>query len=205
MRHSSYSLHCDTWHWGTSDVSGRLCTLCLKQVQECEYYTLFYITICEWLWFQHIFDQTQSLHELLSQSQWPLSIATYISKVPWILRVATHFHMNYVRMSYFLSHRSYLTYADNNKISVSISEGVHKFGSHIDPLTPIEEGKPIKRGFNCYVVSFQKAFWHCITHSAHVPARIPWCPHRYAMGNLYALYESVEGNMWSPNGLSWLE
>ena len=37
---SSHALCCETGHWGTSDDSDRLCTLCIKQVWESEYHTL---------------------------------------------------------------------------------------------------------------------------------------------------------------------
>ena len=40
MRLSSHALRCETGRWGTSDESGRLCTLCPKQVRESEYHTL---------------------------------------------------------------------------------------------------------------------------------------------------------------------
>ena len=40
MRFSSHALRCETGCWGTSDQSGRLCTLCPKQVRESEYHTL---------------------------------------------------------------------------------------------------------------------------------------------------------------------
>ena len=69
--------------WGTSDESGRLCTLCPKQVCESEYHTLIqcsafdHIRLC----FPHLFDRAQSLHEFLSQPQCALSIATFIGKV----------------------------------------------------------------------------------------------------------------------------
>ena len=83
MRLSSHALRCETGRWGTSDESGRLCTLCPKQVWESEYHTLIqcfafdHIRPC----FPHIFDQAQSLHEFLSQPQCALSIATFIGKV----------------------------------------------------------------------------------------------------------------------------
>ena len=83
MRLSSHALRCETGRWGTSDESGRLCTLCPKQVQESEYHNLIqwsafdYIQPC----FPHIFDQPQSLHEFLSQPQCALLIATFIGKV----------------------------------------------------------------------------------------------------------------------------
>ena len=41
MRLSSHAFQCETGGcWGTSDESGRLCTLCPKQVRESEYHTL---------------------------------------------------------------------------------------------------------------------------------------------------------------------
>ena len=40
VRLSSHALRCETLRWGTSDESGRLCTLCAKQVWESEYHTL---------------------------------------------------------------------------------------------------------------------------------------------------------------------
>ena len=71
---SSHALRCETRRWGTSDESGRLCTLCPKQVQESEYHTSIQC-------FPHIFNQAQSLHGFLSQPQCALSIATFIGKV----------------------------------------------------------------------------------------------------------------------------
>ena len=68
---------------GVHVMSGRLYTLCSKQVQEFEYPTLikcstfYHIRLC----FPHIFDQTQSSHEFISQSQCALSIATFIGEV----------------------------------------------------------------------------------------------------------------------------
>ena len=79
----SLSLRCEMRRWGTSDESGRLCTLCSKQVQEFEYHTLIqcyafdHIRPC----FPHIFDQAKSLHEFLSQPQCALLIATFNDKV----------------------------------------------------------------------------------------------------------------------------
>ena len=40
MRLSSHALRCETGRWGTSDESGRLCTLCPKWVWEFEYHDL---------------------------------------------------------------------------------------------------------------------------------------------------------------------
>ena len=82
MRLSSHALRCEPGRWGTSDESGRLCTLCPKQVWESEYHTLIqcsafdHIRLC----FPHLFDWVQSLHEFISQPQCALSIATFISK-----------------------------------------------------------------------------------------------------------------------------
>ena len=36
----AHALRCETGRWATSDESGRLCTLCPKQVRESEYHTL---------------------------------------------------------------------------------------------------------------------------------------------------------------------
>ena len=83
MRLSSHALRCDTGRWGTSDESGRLCTLFLKQVRESKYHTLIQCSIFDHIrpCFPHIFDQAQYLHEFLSQPQCALSIATFIGKV----------------------------------------------------------------------------------------------------------------------------
>ena len=69
MRFSSHALRCDTGCWGTRDESGRLCTLCPKKVREFEYHTLIQCSAFDHIRpsFPHIFDQTQSLHEFLSQ------------------------------------------------------------------------------------------------------------------------------------------
>ena len=83
MRLSSHALRCETGCWGTSDESGRLCTVCPKRVKESKYHTSIqcfafdHIQPC----FPHIFDQAQSLHKFLSQPQCALSIATFIGKV----------------------------------------------------------------------------------------------------------------------------
>ena len=80
---SSHALRCATRRWGTSNESGRLCTLCPKQVREFEYHTLIQCTTFDHIGscFPHIFEQTQSLHTVLSQPQCALSIATFIGKV----------------------------------------------------------------------------------------------------------------------------
>ena len=85
MRLSSHALQCESGALGhrTSDESGRLCTLCPKQVRESEYHTsihfsaFYHIRPC----FPHIFGQAQSLREFLSQPQCALSIAIFIGNV----------------------------------------------------------------------------------------------------------------------------
>ena len=79
--HCSYSLRCEMGRWGTSDESGRLCTLCPKQVQESKYHTLIQCSTFDHIrpCFPHIFDQAQSLHEIFSQPECALSIA----KIHW--------------------------------------------------------------------------------------------------------------------------
>ena len=83
MRLSLHALRCEMGRWGTSDESGRLCTLCPKQARESKYHTLIqcftfdHIRPC----FPQIFDQAQFLHEFLSQPKCALSIATFIGKV----------------------------------------------------------------------------------------------------------------------------
>ena len=59
MRLSSHALRCETGRWGTSDESGRLCTLCPKQVQESKYHTLIQCSAFDHIrpCFPHIFDQ----------------------------------------------------------------------------------------------------------------------------------------------------
>ena len=83
MRLSSHALRCETGRWGTSDESGRLCTLCPKQVRESEYHTLIQCSAFDHIrpCFPHLFDRVQSLHEFISQPKCALSIATFISKV----------------------------------------------------------------------------------------------------------------------------
>ena len=83
MRLSSHVLRCETERWGTSDESGRVCTLCSKQVQESEYHTLIQCSSFDNIrsCFPHIFNQAQSLHEFLSQPQCALFIGTFIGKV----------------------------------------------------------------------------------------------------------------------------
>ena len=80
---SSHALRCKTGHWGTSDESGRLCTLWPKHVRESKYHTLIQCSAFDHIrpCFPHIFIQAQSLHEFLSQPQCVLSIATLIGKV----------------------------------------------------------------------------------------------------------------------------
>ena len=70
MRFSSHALRCETGCWGTSDQSGRLCTLCPKQVRESEYHSLIQCSAFEHIQpcFPHIFDQAQSLHKYLSHN-----------------------------------------------------------------------------------------------------------------------------------------
>ena len=83
MQLSSHTLRCETGHWGTSDESGRLCTLFPKQVWESKYHTLVKCSAFDHIrpCFLHIFDEPQSLHEFLSQPQCALLIATFIGKV----------------------------------------------------------------------------------------------------------------------------
>ena len=61
---SSHALPCEIGHWGTSDESGRLCILCPKQVREYEFHNLIQCFASNHirLGFQHIFNQTQYLH-----------------------------------------------------------------------------------------------------------------------------------------------
>ena len=55
MRLSSHALRCETGRWGTSDESGRLCTLCPKQVREFEYHTLIWYNALPLNIFDHAF------------------------------------------------------------------------------------------------------------------------------------------------------
>ena len=83
MRCSSHPLQCETGRWGTTNKSGRLWTLFSKQVREFENHTFIQCSSFDHIrpCFPHIFDQSQSLHEFLSQPQCALSIATFIGKV----------------------------------------------------------------------------------------------------------------------------
>ena len=80
---SSHALRCETGRWGTSDESGRLCTLCPKQVRESEYHTLIQCSAFDHIrpCFPHLFNRVQSLHGFLSQPQCAFLIATFIGKV----------------------------------------------------------------------------------------------------------------------------
>ena len=82
MRPSSHALRCETGRWGTSDESGRLCTLCHKQVRGSKYDTFIQCSSFDHILpcFPHLFDRLQSLHNFLSQPQCALSIATFIGK-----------------------------------------------------------------------------------------------------------------------------
>ena len=57
MRLSSHALRCETRHWGTSDESGQLWTLCRKEVRESEYHTLIQCSAFDNIqpFFPHIF------------------------------------------------------------------------------------------------------------------------------------------------------
>ena len=123
MRLSSHASWYEAGRWGTSDESGRLCTLCPKQVWESEYHTLIQCSAFDHIrpGFPHIFDQAQSLHEFLSQLQCALSIATFIGKVLEHQDIATHFHTYHVKCNIFWSHRSYLTSEDDNRIYLYLS------------------------------------------------------------------------------------
>ena len=83
MQLSSHALRCEMGRWGTIDESGRLCTLCPKQVRESKYHTLIQCSAFDHIrpCFPHLFDRVQSLHEFISQPKCALSIATFISKV----------------------------------------------------------------------------------------------------------------------------
>ena len=95
MRLSSHALWCETGRWGTSDESGRLCTLCPEQVQESEYNTLIQCSAFDHIrpCFPHIFDQAQSFCTNFSHNHNVHSrFATFIGKSSWTSRLATHFH-----------------------------------------------------------------------------------------------------------------
>ena len=53
----------------------------------------------------------------------------------------------------------------------------------------------------CCFVDFWKAFDTMLCACLMQCLEASWCPYRYAMG-IYALYESLSGKVWSPNGLS---
>ena len=61
-----------------------------------------------WLCFSHIFDQTQSLHKFLSHSQYVVSISTFNKVIEHWESILT------------FTCRSYLTFKNNNKISLSL-------------------------------------------------------------------------------------
>ena len=80
MRLSSRALWCETGRWGTSDESGRLCTLCPKQVRESEYHTLIQ---CSALW---------SYSTMLSTSLRPSPILAWIPLTTTMCTLDSNIH-----------------------------------------------------------------------------------------------------------------
>ena len=71
---------------------------------------------------KHIFNHSQSLHEILSQSQCALATETFINNVPVYL-LSNAVHDNVI----LLSHRSCLAFEDNNDIYGQMRMKTHNY------------------------------------------------------------------------------
>ena len=83
----------------------------------------------DWIqqYFPYILDRTQNMHKFLLETKYALSIATFISKAFEHGESLLTLTCITRKCLYFLSHRSYLTFEDNDKlIYLSIATSSYK-------------------------------------------------------------------------------